>query len=52
MDGILEKLVTPVKYDCDVLVAGGGVAGIAAALAAARQGAKVLLLEKETEKKK
>ena len=28
----------------DVLVCGGGVAGIAAALAAARQGAKVLLL--------
>lgn len=47
MDGILEKLVTPVKYNCDVLVAGGGVAGIAAALAAARQGAKVLLLEKQ-----
>ncbi len=36
-----------VKYDCDVLVAGGGVAGISAALAAARQGAKVLLCEQE-----
>ncbi|MDR1328356.1 MAG: FAD-dependent oxidoreductase [Oscillospiraceae bacterium] len=32
---------------CDVLVAGGGVAGIAAALAAARGGASVILLERE-----
>lgn len=32
---------------CDVLVAGGGVAGIAASLAAARQGAKVILAEQE-----
>jgi hypothetical protein len=32
---------------CDVLVAGGGIAGIAAALAAARNGAKVILLERE-----
>ena len=32
---------------CEVLVAGGGIAGIAAALAAARGGAKVLLVEKE-----
>ncbi len=32
---------------CDVLVAGGGIAGIAAALAAARNGRKVILLERE-----
>ena len=32
---------------CDVLVAGGGVAGIAAALSAARNGAKVILAEKQ-----
>jgi len=36
-----------IKYNCDVLVAGGGCAGISAALAAARQGADVLLLEQE-----
>lgn len=47
MKQITEKLITPVNYECDVLVVGGGVAGIAAALAAARQGASVLLLEKQ-----
>lgn len=33
--------------ECDVAVTGGGVAGIAAALSAARQGAKVVLIEKQ-----
>lgn len=37
----------PVKMECDVLVAGGGIAGIAAALSAARMGADVLLVEKQ-----
>lgn len=37
----------PVSFDCDVAVVGGGIAGIAAALAAARQGRKTLLLEKQ-----
>ena len=37
----------PVTKECEVLVAGGGIAGIAAALAAARGGRKVLLLERE-----
>lgn len=37
----------PVTAECDVFVAGGGVAGAAAALAAARSGAKVLLCERE-----
>lgn len=36
----------PVSDTCDVLVAGGGVAGVAAAVAAARAGARVCLLEK------
>lgn len=36
-----------IRYSCDVLVAGGGIAGISAALAAAREGARVLLCEKE-----
>ena len=34
------------KYDYDVIVAGGGVAGCAAALAAVREGKRVLLIEK------
>ena len=37
----------PVRLECDVLVAGGGIAGIAAALAAARGGRKVILVERE-----
>ena len=37
----------PVRYDVDVFVAGGGPAGIAAALAASRAGAKVYLAERE-----
>ncbi len=44
---ITETLVTPIKYECDVCVCGGGVAGIAAALSAKRAGAeKVILLER------
>ncbi len=41
-----EKLLTEIIYDCDVLVCGGGFAGIAAALSAARSKKKVILLEK------
>ena len=37
---------TPVRHECDVLVVGGGTAGVAAAVAAARAGADVLLVER------
>ena len=44
---INETILTPRKYECDVCVCGGGVAGIAAALAAKRAGAdEVILLER------
>ena len=36
-----------VESSCDVLVVGGGIAGIAAAMAAARGGKRVILLERE-----
>ena len=36
-----------IKASCDVLVAGAGIAGMAAAIAAARNGASVILLERE-----
>lgn len=41
------NLSLPVRYRVDVLVAGGGPAGVAAAIAAGRSGASVLLVEKE-----
>ena len=47
MDIYEENLRTPVTGAYDVLVAGGGVAGVAAALSAARAGAKTLLIERE-----
>lgn len=36
----------PVRYETDVAVVGGGIAGVSAACAAARSGAKVLLVER------
>ncbi len=42
---MIEKLNLPVLADADVVIVGGGPAGIGAALAAARSGADVLLLE-------
>ena len=36
----------PVKKEYDVIVCGGGVAGVAAAVSAAQNGCSVLLLEK------
>ena len=44
---IHEVLETPIVKECDVLVCGGGFGGISAALAAARQGKRVILLEKQ-----
>ncbi len=44
---VKEFLETPVSEACDVLVCGGGFGGISAALAAARQGKRVVLLEKQ-----
>ncbi len=43
---IKESFATEIKKSCDVLVCGGGFGGISAALSAARQGKKVILLEK------
>lgn len=39
-------MTIPVKYTCEVLVVGGGPAGLCAATAAARHGAKTILVEK------
>jgi glycine/D-amino acid oxidase-like deaminating enzyme len=47
MDWIREpERKTPVVADVDVLVCGGGIAGVSAAISAARYGVKVMLLEK------
>lgn len=40
-------IATVTREDYDVVVVGGGIAGIAASVSAAREGAKVLLLEKQ-----
>ena len=44
---IEQTRFTDIKASCDVLVAGAGIAGMAAAIAAARNGSKVILLERE-----
>ena len=44
---VQEALQTPVVSDYDVVVCGGGFGGISAALAAARQGKRTLLLERQ-----
>jgi hypothetical protein len=40
-----ENLLTPIRRTCDVLVIGGGAAGIMAAVSAARNGADTVLVE-------
>lgn len=45
MNQLEEKLAVPVKGEYDVIVCGGGPAGIAAALTTARSGMKTLLIE-------
>lgn len=42
-----EKRKTPILKNYDTVVVGGGIAGISAALAAARNGSKTLLVERE-----
>ncbi len=44
---IIYEITTVTREQYDVIVTGGGIAGIAASVAAAREGAKVLLLEKQ-----
>ena len=46
VDHISFARQVPVAKDCDVLVVGGGPAGFAAALAAARSGARTVLVER------
>lgn len=44
---IEESLKTKIAGEYDVAVCGGGIAGISAVLAAARQGKKTILFEKQ-----
>ncbi len=46
MEKVIERIETPISHYCDVLVCGGGVAGISAAIAAARSGKRVILTER------
>ncbi len=43
---ITYRRKVPVRYEADVAVIGGGIAGVSAACAAARSGAKVVLVER------
>jgi len=49
MNFVKEERQIPVMPGADVIVAGGGVAGVAAALAAARLGMSVMLMEKQVQ---
>ena len=41
-----QTIEIPVRYECEVLIVGGGPAGLSAALAAARAGAKTMIIER------
>jgi hypothetical protein len=45
-DTIMWSRDIPVRYEVDVAVIGGGIAGVSAACAAAKSGAKVMLIER------
>lgn len=47
MNELRWNMTAPVRGLYDVLVAGGGVAGLAASIAAARRGSRVMLLERQ-----
>lgn len=47
MDKLSYDRVVPVQYEYDVPIVGGDPAGCAAAIAAARQGVRVLLIESQ-----
>lgn len=46
MDKLVESFETPVELQGDVIVVGGGVAGIASSIASARNGAKTIIIER------
>ena len=43
-----ETFSTPIRYECDVVVCGGGTAGFIAALASARNGADTILIDRNS----
>lgn len=46
MENLRFERELPLRYEADVLIAGGGIAGVSAALAAAKSGVKALLIER------